>query len=140
MRDRNAIGELGLVRDTFDVEYVDDKPPWIPFHGQRLLKERLGAYDFYCQMEDDLIIHDPSFFAKLAWFQQSFGFKALLAPVRFEMSSTGTPAKVIIDPTLPESMAAPFRRAGQREEIEGVWTGATRCSICRAIRTLLRSF
>ena len=41
----------------------------------------------------------------------------------YELPATGSLAKVVVDPELPESCYAPFRRAGQREELEGVWNG-----------------
>jgi hypothetical protein len=123
MRDRNILAQLGLAPGTFNIEYVDGKAPWIPLHAQSLLRDRLGSYDFYCYMEDDLIIRDPAFFEKLLWFQRTFGPKTLLAPVRFELASTGTPAKVIIDPELPEDLTARFRRPGQKHEIAGIWNG-----------------
>ncbi len=123
MRDRNILPHLGLAPATFEIEYVDGKPPWISFHAQSLLRDRLGSYDFYCCIEDDLIIHDPAFFKKLTWFQRTFGPRALLAPTRFELPSTGTPAKVINDMDLPERMITSFRRPNQPREIEGVWNG-----------------
>ncbi len=122
MRGHHILDKLGLDPTIFSIEYVDGPPTSIPFHVQRLLKERIGRYDFYCLMEDDIAIHDPSFFAKLRWFQNTFGIKALLAPTRVEMAYTGTPAKVIIDPCDVGSVA-PFRRAGQSAELSATWNG-----------------
>jgi hypothetical protein len=123
MRGRHILDKLGLEPSIFSVEYVDGPPTSIPFHVQRLLKERLGRYDFYCLMEDDLAIHDPTFFAKLRWFQDTFGLQALLVPTRVEVAYTGTPAKVVVDPCDIGKNIAPFRRAGQRAELSGVWNG-----------------
>jgi hypothetical protein len=119
-RDRNILAQLGLAPGTFETVYVEGNPTQIPFHAQPLLRDRLGSYDFYCSMEDDLIIHDHEFFEKLLWFQRTFGPKALLAPVRFELASTGTPAKVIIDPELPKNWSDVFRRQNQMGRLEGV--------------------
>ncbi len=121
MRDHNILPLLGLAPETFEIEYVTGKAPWIPFHAQSLLRDRLGSYDFYCYLEDDIIIRDPAFFEKLLWFQNTFGPNCLLAPVRFELASTGTPAKVIVDFDLPRHLLEPFRCANQKYEIEGVW-------------------
>jgi hypothetical protein len=122
-RDRHLLAEIGIAPTAYVAEFVDDEAIFLPFHAQRLLKDRFGHYDFYCMMEDDLGIHDPLFFEKLDWFQDQFGPKFLLAPVRFEMSSSGDPAKVITDPLLPELLRLPFRRRGQRKEIAADWHG-----------------
>jgi hypothetical protein len=122
-RDHNLLPFLGLAPGTFEIEYVEGEPLLIPFHAPTLLRKHLGRYDFYCVVEDDLIIRDPAFFEKLTWFQQNFGPKTLLAPVRFEMVSTGTPAKVVIEPRLSKDHQAPFRRPHQTRELEGVWCG-----------------
>jgi hypothetical protein len=123
VRGHELTGELGLDPGTIETCYVDCKPPWIAFEAQRVFRERLGRYDFYCFMEDDLIIHDPAFFDKLNWFQQNFGYTSLLMPVRCEIPATGTPAKVIADLDLVESAYRPFRRPGQHEELEAIWNG-----------------
>jgi hypothetical protein len=129
LRGHELTAELGLDAGVIETRYVDCKPPWIAFEAQRVFQERLGQYDFYCLMEDDLVIHDPAFFDKLSWFQQNFGPQSLLMPVRCEIPATGTPAKVVIDFDLEGWGYRPFRRAGQRQEIEGIWNGQ-RQSFC----------
>jgi len=118
-----VLDELGLAPETFAVEYVDCEPPWLGFQTQRIFRERLGEYDFYCYMEDDLNIHDPAFFDKLTWFQCNFGQHTLLQPVRYEMPAIGSPVKCVVDPELPDSCFAPFRRPGQSEQLEAIWNG-----------------
>lgn len=120
-RNHNLLSLLGLAAGTFETQYVDGNPVHLPFYAQSLFLDRLGAYDLYCSIEDNLIIHDPAFFEKLMWFQGTFGPRALLAPVRFELASIGSPAKVIIEPELPENWLDPFRRANQPAELEGTW-------------------
>ena len=122
-RHRHLLAEIGIIPTSYEVEFVEDQALHIPFHAQTLLKDRLGQYDFYCMMEDDLIIHDPLFFEKLSWFQEQFGPQLLLAPVRFEASSRGNLAKVINDPQLRESDFRIFRRPVQRDEIAASWHG-----------------
>ncbi len=123
IKGQELLDDLGLAPGTFEVEYVTCEAPWIGMQSQRVMRDRLGQYDFYCYLEDDLIIHDPAFFEKLAWFEASFGPQALLMPVRYEVPAMGTPAKVVVDPVLPESYLEPFRRPGQRETIEAPWHG-----------------
>src|SRR5262249_26790048 len=77
-----------------EVVQVGGDPVLIPLACQDVLRARHGGYDYYCYLEDDIIIHDPTFFEKLAWFDQSFGPQALLQPVPYELSRTGLPAKI----------------------------------------------
>lgn len=126
MRGCNILAELGIDPGIYSVEYVEGPPTQIPFHAQRLLRERLGHYDFFCAIEHDIAIHDPDFFAKLMWFQGNFGLTSLLAPTRVETAATGTPGKVIIDRDHPENPSSPFRRPGQRQELQASWNGQLR--------------
>lgn len=43
-------------------------------------------YDFYGYFEDDLVIQDPFFFHKHAWFQALMGSEVVLLPQRFELA------------------------------------------------------
>jgi hypothetical protein len=95
----------------------------LPFEAQRIMRERGGAYDFYAYLEDDLIIDDPLFFAKIAWFAHQFGPRAILLPRRFEMAHMGTPAKVAIGMRLSKAAAAPFRRPNLAATLTGRWHG-----------------
>jgi hypothetical protein len=134
IRGHELTGELGFAPGTFEVEYVDCKPPWIAFEAQRVLRERLGRYDFYCFMEDDLVIHDPAFFDKLTWFQQSFGPKALLMPVRYEVAGTGTRPR---SSSIRNSTSGGTGPSGGRDSANGSTqpgTDVRRPSVCRAIR------
>lgn len=38
-----------------------ENPKFLGFECQKILRENLGKYDYYCFMEDDLIINDPLF-------------------------------------------------------------------------------
>lgn len=55
------------------------------FECHAVLKSFLGQYDYYCYLEDDLILSDPYFFKKLAWFHKNLGDNCLLQPNRFEL-------------------------------------------------------
>lgn len=43
-----------------------------------VLKLCLGKYDYYCYLEDDLILYDFWFFVKLKWFNYYVGNNNLL--------------------------------------------------------------
>jgi hypothetical protein len=120
---RGLLEAIGIDPTCYTVEYFDGPPLMLCFEAQRLLRERLGGYDRYGVIEDDMIIYDPLFFEKQAWFEQAFGPGALLHPIRYEMAQSGVPAMVTGDPILSERDLAPFRRANQRERLSGNWNG-----------------
>ena len=60
-------------------------PLHLGFEAQRILADHLEEnYDLYAYFEDDLLIHDPFFFHKIFWFQNSVGQHAVLMPNRYE--------------------------------------------------------
>ncbi len=72
-------------------------PMMLGFECHAVMSERLGDYDFYCYLEDDLIIADPSFFDKIEWFTQAFGTASVLAPHRYEIAGV----KLYVDGDIP---------------------------------------
>lgn len=122
-RDANLLEWIGIDPKTYSVDYFDGAPLMLPFEAQRIMRERLGHYDLYAYMEDDLIVDDPAFFAKIAWFAREFGPRALLLPIRYEMASTGTPAKISLSVRLSDQQRAPFERAGFVSVVKGRWNG-----------------
>ena len=96
----------------------------LAFEAQRLMHDRVGQYDLYAYLEDDLIIGDPAFVSKIAWFASEFGPNALLQPIRYEMASTGTPAKVSISERIADEFSRPYHRSDLRPVLRGQWNGA----------------
>lgn len=74
-----------------------DNPKFLGFECQKILKENLGKYDYYCFMEDDLIINDPLFFEKIKWFNTGTESTNLILPNRYEISSRGKVLKAYVD-------------------------------------------
>ena len=70
---QHLLPRLSLDRTAFLHHPVDVEPPLLGFECHAALHERLGDYDYYAYLEDDLIIRDPWFFAKLAWFHGQLG-------------------------------------------------------------------
>lgn len=75
----------------------DLQPMLSGFHCREVLAEGLGTYDYYCYIEDDIIVGDPLFFTKLKWFDLMMGPERLLQPNRFETGPDALPPKVYID-------------------------------------------
>jgi hypothetical protein len=93
----------------------------LAFEAQRIMRERAGGYDFYGYMEDDLSVTDPAFFDKIGWFTAAFGVDKMLAPARYEISHTGTMAKMTIEPRLSGDTGKALRRAGLPATLSGRW-------------------
>jgi len=120
---KGLLHAVGIDSSCYAVEYFDGPPLMLCFEAQRVLRERLGGYDYYAVIEDDIVIHDSLFFDKLGCFERSFGTDMLLQPRRYEMAQSGTPTVVDADPNMSSQMLAPFRRPGQKERLVAVWHG-----------------
>lgn len=95
------------------------EPMLLGFSCQELFRDSLEKYDYYCFLEDDLIISDPWFFIKLAWFTKMTGTRNLLQPNRYEVSSQGLVRKAYIDGDLAPRVTAPFQNVREAPEFQG---------------------
>jgi hypothetical protein len=84
-------------------------PDLLGFTCHAVLREGLGRHDYFCYLEDDLILHDPGLFAKLAWFNRHAGDGCVLLPNRYEAGLNNLVPKVYIDGLLAEHVTAPFQ-------------------------------
>ena len=123
VRGANVLDQIGIDPSEYKVEYFDGPPLMLAFEAQRIMRERAGAYDFYGTMEDDLSVTDPAFFEKIGWFAAEFGPDKMLAPARYEISHTGTLAKMTIEPRLSGDTVKALRRAGLPATLSGRWHG-----------------
>lgn len=123
VRGYNLLDSIGIEPSVYTIEYFDGPPLMLPFEAQRVMRERAGNYDVYAYMEDDLIVDDPAFFAKIVWFAGQFGPAAMLMPVRYEMASTGTPAKVSVSLRLSGDTRKAISRPQCAARLSGCWNG-----------------
>jgi len=100
------------------------EPMLLGFSCQEVLRDSLGQYDYYCFLEDDLIISDPWFFIKLAWFTKMTGDRHLLQPNRYEVSPQGLVRKAYIDGDLAPRVTAPFQNVQEEPEFKGQVMGS----------------
>lgn len=98
-------------------------PMWLGFECHAVLRDRLGHYDFYGYMEDDVVINDPFFFTKLRQFTGQFGNKALLQPHRYEISYRTPVQKAYLDGNLPKSVTASYQNIDDIPVLEGTLLG-----------------
>jgi hypothetical protein len=81
-------------------------PLFLGFECHAVLRDRLGSYDFYCYLEDDIVLIDPWLFHKLRWFTGSLGNNKLLQPNRYEAGPHPLLHKVYLDGDLAERVTA----------------------------------
>ena len=105
--DKHLLDRVGLGPAYFTHLPTTAPPRLLGFECHALLRDRLGGYDFYGYLEDDLVVRDPLFFVKLAWFHGRFGDAALLMPNRYEVARDRIVHKAYVDgPLRPEVTAA----------------------------------
>jgi hypothetical protein len=105
----HLLNGLSLPSGSFEHRVTQAEPMRLGFECHAALRERLGAYDYYGYLEDDLILRDPWFFAKLSWFNRQVGDTALLQPNRYEVGPLGPVHKIYIDGDMPEAATSAFQ-------------------------------
>jgi hypothetical protein len=109
-----------LPQGLFAHRATEAQPLLLGYEAHAALRDGLGRYDWYCYMEDDILVADPLFFDKLAWFQSLAGERAVLQPNRYEVSVDDRIRKLYIDANLAKpEISEPFQDIRQRPRIEG---------------------
>lgn len=108
---------LASPKPFFETHATDVEPLFLGFECQRVLRDHLGRYDYYCFLEDDLIIQDSMFFSKLRWFTNHNGNASLLQPNRFELAAHGETLKAFIDGDLNPRATAPFQNIEENRRL-----------------------
>jgi hypothetical protein len=99
------------------------EPKLLGYECQAVLRDRWGNYDWYGYLEDDLILHDPWLFVKLAWFSALAGPDALLLPNRFERGPDPLVGKAYLDGDLPPRLTERFQDVRVTPELRGTVLG-----------------
>ena len=116
--DAHLVGQLLVPPSFFIHETVECDPMLIGFVCRQMLKANLGRYDMYCYMEDDLLLTDPLFLRKLAWFNSLFGDETVLLPHRFETSEKEPINKLYIDGPVREDFTAQWQDVNDRRMLK----------------------
>lgn len=96
--DKHLLTNSQIPKNLYQHHQVElEDPKYLGFECQKILRENLGKYDYYCYMEDDLIINDALFFKKLIKFNQTYEYINILQPNRYEVSTRGLVLKSYID-------------------------------------------
>jgi hypothetical protein len=118
-QDCHLLDQLSLPSHFYRHYPTQAEPILLGFECQAVLRDNLGKYDYYCFLEDDLIIHDPWFFVKLNWFTQQASDLSLLQPNRYEVSINNLTDKAYVDGDLLPRVTAPFQNVQERPELKG---------------------
>lgn len=116
-RGRHLLKEASMPPSYFTHVQADCEGPMLGFECQWQLRERLGGYDFYCYMEDDLVLYDPMFFLKLRSFADHAGPLCLLQPHRYEGLHAGSARKAYVDGELPLAATEHYQNISDQPEI-----------------------
>lgn len=95
----HVLNDLPLNSDCYQQRIcTPDTPMNLGFCCYHAMQEEYGNFDWYCYLEDDIIINDPLFFHKLSLFNTcAHDAYYLLQPHRFELCNSGAPKKQYID-------------------------------------------
>jgi hypothetical protein len=97
----HLLNQIPVSANFYQHQPMNCDPMLLGFECHGILKKNLGNYDYYCYLEDDLILHDPSFFQKLIWFNSFVEDTWVLQPNRFEwVKQPDSIIKNYIDPEL----------------------------------------
>ncbi len=116
---KHLLSHLALPAGSYLHCETQSEPMRLGFECQAVLRDRRGQYDYYGYLEDDLILHDPWFFAKIIWFNKAVGDHCLLQPNRYESSPLGAAHKVYVDGNILPGATAQFQNVREQPEIVG---------------------
>jgi hypothetical protein len=115
----HLLDQLPVEPRSFTHHPTDTEPLLLGFACHAVLRDRLGGYDYYCYLEDDLILHDPWFFRKLVWFNRHAGDERLLQPNRYEAGFGYMVPKVYVDGDLDPSVTSMFQNVREGGPLTG---------------------
>ncbi|WP_341740257.1 calcium-binding protein, partial [Microcoleus sp. CAWBG640] len=115
----HLLSQLPMQPKSFMHHATKCEPLLLGFECQAVLRACLDKYDYFCYLEDDLILHDPWFFNKLNWFRHHGGNGNLLQPNRYEVSPQAPVFKAYIDGDLTHSATANFQNIEEQRQLIG---------------------
>jgi hypothetical protein len=117
--DNHLIKQLKLPEHFYQHYQTVAEPMLLGFECHQVLEKNLGKYDYYCYLEDDLMIRDANFFTKLDWFNQLTNTVQLLQPNRYELTLNPYTEKCYIDGDLAFRVTEPFQNIRDNWELIG---------------------
>lgn len=122
-RGRHLLPHLSVPPASYAHRPSDVEPLLLGFECHAALYERIGEYDYYSYLEDDLVVTDPWLFAKLSWFRDQVGPESVLQPNRYEVARGGVAWKAYLDGDLDPEIASTFQDRSERPELRASFLG-----------------
>jgi len=121
--DNHLVSALQTPKSLYHHQPTGAEPMKLGFACHDVLRSALGNYDWYCYLEDDLLITDSLFFTKLEWFVKQFGEGTTLSPHRFERSLTEPAHKLYHDGSVRPDFTAAWQDVNDRRLLEAAVLG-----------------
>jgi hypothetical protein len=115
----HLLDQLTLPKDWLQQHSTTAQPLLLGYECHAVMRERLGSYDYYCYLEDDLVLSDAWLFRKLAWFGSWLGEGKVLQPNRFEAGLHAPIRKIYVDGDLPLECTSAFQDIREEPELVG---------------------
>ena len=123
-RGRHLLADLPVPDGAYSHHPTDCEPLLLGFECHAALRDRLVGFDYYCYLEDDLVLHDPWFFRKLAWFTGLAGDGRLLQPNRYEAGWHPLVRKAYVDGDQHPRATARYQDVTESPRLAGRALGA----------------
>jgi len=114
----HLLGHLGSLKGMVHHREISSEPMKLGFACHEMLRQQLGNYDWYCYLEDDLLISDALLFSKLEWFLKEFGEEVTLSPHRFELSLNEPVHKLYHDGLVRPDFTAAWQDVTDRQYLD----------------------
>jgi hypothetical protein len=125
--ENHLVSGLRIPGNLYHHQPTGAEPMKLGFACHNVLRKAIGNYDWYCYLEDDLLITDALFFTKLEWFVKRFGEETTLSPHRFERSLTEPAHKLYHDGSVRPDFTTAWQDVTDRQFLDAeVLDGAIR--------------
>jgi hypothetical protein len=121
--EQHLISRIGTPKEFYHHLPTGSEPMKLGFTCHDVLRRSLGRYDWYCYLEDDLLITDALFLTKLEWFVKQFGAETTLSPHRFERSLTEPAQKLYHDGSVRPDFTAQWQDVNDQRILEAELLG-----------------
>lgn len=122
-QDQHALQHVSLPAEA-EHRATDVPPQELGFACHLEMARLIDRFDYFCYLEDDILIPDPLFFDKQLWFNERFGDDCMLQPNRYELFRDRY--KIYVDGPLPESLVRPHLVDENDMELEGQFPQGSR--------------
>jgi len=123
--EHHLVHGLRIPESLYHHQPTGAEPMRLGFACHEVLCKAIGNYDWYCYLEDDLLITDPMFFSKMEWFVKEFGEETTLSPHRFERSLSEPAHKLYHDGSVRPDFTSTWQDVTDRQFLEAEVLGKT---------------